>query len=52
MRGTALAPAASMAARAAGSTTPLIDIPGKAARIAGSASALAVLQAITMCLGW
>jgi hypothetical protein len=49
--GTAFAPAASIAARAPGSTTPLMDIPGNSARIAGIASDVAVLHAMTKCFG-
>src|SRR3954462_785002 len=53
MIGMGFAPAAFTAALAPGSTTPVIDSAGaNSARIAGSASAVAVLQAITTCLGF
>src|SRR5665213_221752 len=48
--GTGLAPAAITAAFEPGSITPLMLIFGNAARIAGNASAVAVLHAITTCL--
>src|SRR5262245_37133811 len=51
MTGDFFDPAAATAARAPGSITPLIGTFGNAARIAGSATAVAGLHATTTCLG-